>query len=219
MLQRDAIGGTGATAQTTAENPKRHTPRRRAGPRARTNNTRAGAHEQGPKQPATTRNTHRARGRVFFNKATHTAPNSPECNQIKDHETTHWHQGKKQQEHSAHSHNGEAGQTPGARNGTWPPAATANPGVTPRILQNQRYITHPTVEHCAAEPCTALQLPGHPKSYGIIFGDTCFCHIYWSGRTRMKTRQPFEPGGTRTQPRGISTSKTFSRTAPQVKDP
>ena len=39
LLQGDAIGGTGITAQTTAGNPKRHTPRRRAGPRERTNNT------------------------------------------------------------------------------------------------------------------------------------------------------------------------------------
>ena len=59
--QRDAIGGISVKAQRTAGNPKRHTPRRRAGPRARTN-TRTGAHEQGPKQPATTRNTQRARG-------------------------------------------------------------------------------------------------------------------------------------------------------------
>ena len=39
MLQRDATAGIGVTAQTTAGNPKRHTPRQRAGPRARTNHT------------------------------------------------------------------------------------------------------------------------------------------------------------------------------------
>ena len=39
VLQRDAIVGIGVTAQATAGNPKRHTPRRRAGPQARTNNT------------------------------------------------------------------------------------------------------------------------------------------------------------------------------------
>ena len=38
-LQKDAIVGTGVTAQTAAGDPKRHTPGRRAGPRARTNNT------------------------------------------------------------------------------------------------------------------------------------------------------------------------------------
>ena len=58
---------------------------------------------------------------------------------------------KEQQEHSAHSHNGGAGQTPGAGNATWPPAATANPGVTRTTLQHQRYITNVTVEHCAAD--------------------------------------------------------------------
>ena len=64
VVQRDAIVGIGVTAQTTAGNPKRHTPRRRAGrPRARTNNIRTEAHAQGPKQPATTRNTQRARKR------------------------------------------------------------------------------------------------------------------------------------------------------------
>ena len=68
-----------------------------------------------------------------------------------------------QQEHSAHSHNGGARQTPGARNATWPLATTANPGVTPTTLQHQRCITHLTVKHCAAESCTALLLR-HPKS-------------------------------------------------------
>ena len=43
LLQTDAIGGMGVTAQATAENPKRHTPRRRA----RTNKA-----EQCPNQPA-----------------------------------------------------------------------------------------------------------------------------------------------------------------------
>ena len=59
-------------------------------------------------------------------------------------------------------------QTPGARNASWPPAATTTPDVTPRTLQHSPQITYLTVEHCAAEPCTALQLLGHPKSYGII---------------------------------------------------
>ena len=49
--------GKGVTAQTTAGNPKRHTPRRKASLRARTNNARTGAHKQGPKQPTATRNT------------------------------------------------------------------------------------------------------------------------------------------------------------------
>ena len=57
FLQRDEIVGKGVTAQTTAGNPKRHTPRRKASPRARTNGARTGAHKQGPKQPATRRNT------------------------------------------------------------------------------------------------------------------------------------------------------------------
>ena len=39
MLQRDAMVGVGVAAQTTAGNPKRHTPIQRAGPQARTNNT------------------------------------------------------------------------------------------------------------------------------------------------------------------------------------
>ena len=63
VLQRDAMVGIGVTAQTTAGNLKRHTPRRRAGARARTNNTRTGAYKQGPKQPATTGNTQCARER------------------------------------------------------------------------------------------------------------------------------------------------------------
>ena len=57
------MGRTGVTAQTTAGNPERHTPRRRAGLRSRTNNTKTGAHEQGPKQPTTTRSTQGARVR------------------------------------------------------------------------------------------------------------------------------------------------------------
>ena len=57
VLQRDEIVGKGVAAQTTAGNPERHTPRRKASPRARTNDARTGAHKQGPKQPATTRNT------------------------------------------------------------------------------------------------------------------------------------------------------------------
>ena len=39
VLQSDAIVGIRVTAQATVGNPKRHTPRRRASPRARTNNT------------------------------------------------------------------------------------------------------------------------------------------------------------------------------------
>ena len=54
---RDEMVGKGVTVQTTAGNPKRHTPRQKASPRARTNDARTGAHKQGPKQPATTRNT------------------------------------------------------------------------------------------------------------------------------------------------------------------
>ena len=63
LLRLFVTGGTGVTAQTTAGNLKRHTPRWRASPRARTNITRTGAHEQGQKLRATTRNTQRARGR------------------------------------------------------------------------------------------------------------------------------------------------------------
>ena len=109
QLQRDEIMGKGVTAQATAGNPKRHTSRRQASPRARTNDARTGAQKQGLKQPATTRNTKHAlrwreqkngstrtrpqtagdakkhptpTGAAETNKATHTAPKSPECNQI-----------------------------------------------------------------------------------------------------------------------------------------
>ena len=61
MLQRDEIDGKRVTAQTRVGNPKRHTPRRKASPRVRTNDARTGAHKQGPKQPATTRNTEQGR--------------------------------------------------------------------------------------------------------------------------------------------------------------
>ena len=73
--------GKGVTAQTTAGNPKRHTPRRKASPRARTTNARTRAHKQGPKQPATTRNTKYALRRR--EQSTHTTSNSPKCNQSK----------------------------------------------------------------------------------------------------------------------------------------
>ena len=125
MLQRDTIGGTCVTAQTTAGHPKRHTPRRRAGPRARTNNTRTVAHEQGPKQPATTRNTPRARGEAETNKATHTAPNSPECNRIKSmrlHPDTR----ERSNRSTAPTATTEApGKPPGTRHATWPQAIPA----------------------------------------------------------------------------------------------
>ena len=50
-----------------------------------------------------------------------------------------------------------------------PPAPEMLPG--PRLpppipASHQRYFTHLTVEHCAAEPCTALQLLGHQKGTG-----------------------------------------------------
>ena len=89
------------------------------------------------------------------NKATHTAPNSPECNQI---ERMRPHQGKKQQVHSAPSHNRGAGQTPRR------PKCYLAPG---RRRQSWRYTnnrTKPTIPHGPTEPCTALRLLGHPKS-------------------------------------------------------
>ena len=85
-------GGT----DVTAGNAERHAPRRRAGPRARTNNTRTGAHEQGPKQPVTTRNTQRARGRRKQTKQHTQHPTALSATKQK-HETTPCHQGKKQQ--------------------------------------------------------------------------------------------------------------------------
>ena len=92
--------------QTTAGNTKRHTPRRTAGPQAREQEhiNKAPSNQQRQETP----NAHCSGG----NKATHTAPNSPECNRIQKHATTPCHQGKKQQEHSAHSHTRGAGQTP-----------------------------------------------------------------------------------------------------------
>ena len=57
VSQRNVIVGKGVTAQTTAGDPKRHTPRRKASPRAQTNDARTGAHKKGFKQPATSRNT------------------------------------------------------------------------------------------------------------------------------------------------------------------
>ena len=48
-LQRGERVGKDVAAQTTAGNPKKHTPRRKASPRARTNDARTGAHKQVPK--------------------------------------------------------------------------------------------------------------------------------------------------------------------------
>ena len=48
------------------------------------------------------------------------------------------------------------------------PSSAADPSVTPTTQKHQRYNTRLAVEHCPAEPCTALQLLGHPISYGII---------------------------------------------------
>ena len=44
--------------------------------------------------------------------------------------------------------------------GPWPPL--------PIPASHQRYNTYLTVKHYPAEACTALQLLGHPKCYGII---------------------------------------------------
>ena len=55
------------------------------------------------------------------------------------------------------------GKPPGTRSATWPPAAAANPGGTQTTQQNQRYHTDMTVEHYLTEPCTALQVLGHPE--------------------------------------------------------
>ena len=57
QLKPRRLGGTRVIVQTTAGKFNRHTPRRRAGQRVRTNNVRTGTHEQGPKQLAGTRNT------------------------------------------------------------------------------------------------------------------------------------------------------------------
>ena len=63
VLQKEAMVGIVVAAKTIAGNPKKHTPRRRAGPRARTNNTRRGAREPGTQQPATAISTPRTRER------------------------------------------------------------------------------------------------------------------------------------------------------------
>ena len=59
VTKRRNYGETPHSA-SNSRNPKRHTPIRTGVPRERTNNARTGAHKQGPKQPAMTRNTQRA---------------------------------------------------------------------------------------------------------------------------------------------------------------
>ena len=93
MLQRNAMVGIGA-AQTIAGNPKRYTPRRKAGPRARTNNTKrkhtSKARSSRIQQEAP--NSHRSSG----NKATHSTQ-EPEAQRKKLHETAPWHERRNNQ--------------------------------------------------------------------------------------------------------------------------
>ena len=64
VLQRDPMVGTGVAARTTMGKPKRHASRRRAGPRARTNNTERmyTSKDQSSRQRQEAPNAHRSGG-------------------------------------------------------------------------------------------------------------------------------------------------------------
>ena len=127
MLQRDATIATGVTVQAPAGNPKRHTRRRRAVPRARLT-TQNGSTRTRP-QAAISGKKHPTRTGVAEIKQ-HTAPNSPECDRKRSI--------RRRPDTRERSKRALRPQPllrrwahPGARNATWHPAT--DPGVTPTI--------------------------------------------------------------------------------------
>ena len=157
--------GIGVATRTSAGNPKRHTPRRGAAPRARTNNTEREhtSKAQSSRQLHEAPNAHRSGG----NKATHSTQ-QPEAQRNKLHETAPCHERKQHAGHRAHSHHAGAGQTPAPekQRGTQPLPAPTPP---------QQYNTFNTVEtmHSTTSspwrkaPCAQMHRR-HRKSHFVI---------------------------------------------------